>query len=350
MVIINGKKIGRKYKPYIIAELSANHNGKIEKAFESIKVAKKMKADAIKFQTYTPDTLTIDCDKKDFQINEGYWKGDSLYQLYEKAYTPFEWHKDLFDYSKHIGITCFSTAFDKTAVDLLENLNTPAYKVASFEIVDLPLIKYIAQTHKPMILSTGMASLIEIEEAINTATSNGCTEIILLHCVSGYPTPFNESNLLCIPDLSNRFNLVTGLSDHTLGTSIPVAAVTLGASLIEKHFTLDKNNESPDSFFSIEPNELRELVINTKNAWKALGYPNYNLKKVEKNNIKFRRSIYIVKNIKKGEKFNKSNIRIIRPGYGLSPKYFNQLVGKTSKFNIQRGTAFDWSFINKEIV
>tara|TARA_B100001123_G_C15344010_1_gene1036184 strand:- start:5100 stop:6161 length:1062 start_codon:yes stop_codon:yes gene_type:complete len=346
-VKIKGREIGLHYPPYIIAELSANHNGSLERAKRSVKIAKEMGADAVKFQTYTPDTLTIDSDKEDFKIKGGLWDGFTLYELYKSAFTPFEWHKDLFSYSKSVGITCFSTPFDESAVDLLEDLNTPAYKVASFEIIDLPLIKYIARTKKPLIISTGMANKEEIQEAVEVAKENGSGEIVLLHCISGYPTPVEQSNLMTIPDMISSFNSPIGLSDHTLGIEVSIASIALGASVIEKHFTIDSSDKGPDSEFSLEPDQLKDLCIQCKSAWQALGKAGYERKEVEEQNIKFRRSIYAVKDIEFGEVLTKENIRRIRPGYGLSPKYFNDLIGKKASLKIERGTPLSWDMIEK---
>jgi len=335
---IANRKIGENHPPYIIAEMSANHNGKIERAFETIEMAKAMGADAIKMQSYTADTITINCDNEDFQIKGGLWDGYNLYDLYEMAQTPFEWHKPIFDYAKKTGITIFSTPFDETAVDLLEDLNAPAYKIASFEAIDLPLIKYVAQTKKPMIISTGMASLEEIEEAVETARQNGCEQLVLLHCISSYPAPVEQSNLRTIPDLGQRFSVVSGLSDHTLGTTVSVASVALGASVIEKHVTLSRKDKGPDSDFSLEPDELKQLCTDARTAWSALGMSGYDRKPAEEANLKFRRSIYIVKDMKSGETFTKENIRRIRPGFGLSPKYYDELLGACVNGDVKRGT------------
>lgn len=347
-ITINGTKIGPAFKPYIIAELSANHNGSIEKALKSIEVAAKCGVDAIKIQSYTPDTMTIDCDKEDFQVHGGLWDGYKLYDLYKWAQTPFEWHKQLFDKAKEVGITLFSTPFDETAVELLESLNTPAYKLASFEITDLPLIKRIAQTGKPLIISTGMANLAEITDAINTARENGCKELVVLHCISAYPAPIEQANLSTIADISKRFNVISGLSDHTLGTVVSVASVALGASLIEKHFTLDKSDKGPDSEFSLEPNDLVRLVKETKAAHQAVGIAGYERKPVEEASMKFRRSLYFVKDIKQGEIITEQHISRIRPGFGLAPKYYQQLIGKKVTKNITRGTATTWELINND--
>jgi len=332
---------GKDKEPFIIAELSANHNGSIERAFESIKVAKECGASAIKIQTYTADTMTIKSDRDEFKVKSGIWSGYKLYDLYNEAHTPYEWHKPLFDYAKEIGITIFSTPFDRTAVDLLEDLNTPLYKVASFEVIDLPLIKYIAQTKKPMIISTGMANLEEIREAVEVAKENGCQDLVLLHCISSYPAPIEESNLLTIPDLAEKFGVISGLSDHTMGTVVATTSVALGACVIEKHFTLSRDDKGPDSEFSLEPSELKMLCKDAKVAWRSLGKVGYSLKKSEK--LTSRRSLYIVKDIRKGEEITLENIRSIRPGHGLSPKYYNDLLGKKVAKNVERGTPVDWS-------
>ena len=347
LIKIKDRQIGENHPPYIIAELSANHNGSLERALKTIKMAKSMGADAVKFQTYTPDTLTIDSDKEDFRIKGGLWDGFTLYDLYKSAFTPFEWHEEMFNYAQSVGITCFSTAFDESAVDLLEDLNTPAYKVASFEIIDIPLIQYIASTKKPMIISTGMANKEEIQEAVDVARENGNNELILLHCISGYPTPVEQCNLMTIPDMKNCFGLPVGLSDHTLGIEVSIASIALGASVIEKHVTLNASDKGPDSEFSIEPDQLNSLCIKCKSAWEALGSAGYERKPVEKDNIKFRRSIYVVRDIDSGEALTKENIRRIRPGYGLPPKYFNELIGKRVKSRIEKGTPLDWGMLEK---
>ena len=326
---INGVNIGINYPPYIIAEMSANHNGKIENAFKIIEMAKRSGANAVKIQTYRPDTITIKSDKNDFKINDGLWKGRTLYDLYDWAHTPWEWHERLFEFAKKIGITIFSSPFDKTAVDLLEELNVPAYKIASFEIVDLPLIKYVASKNKPIIISTGMANKTEIQDAVNICLESGLEKIALLHCVSGYPAPPSDYNLKTISDMIKRFNLVTGISDHTLTNITSIASISLGVSLIEKHFTLDRNNGGPDDSFSLEPNELNELCESSYTAWSSLGKIDYNRKSSEKTNLKFRRSLYFVENIYKGEKITEKNVRSIRPGYGLSPKFYESIIGKT---------------------
>ncbi|WP_404936074.1 pseudaminic acid synthase [Pseudoalteromonas sp. 0303] len=343
---IDGKKIGPEFKPYIIAELSANHNGSIENAFKTIEEAAKCGADAIKLQTYTPDTMTIDCDKEDFQIKGGLWDGHNLYQLYQEAHTPFEWHKQLFEKAKEVGITVFSTPFDESAVELLEDLDAPAYKIASFELTDLPLIKRVAETGKPMIMSTGMANLAEIEEAIKTARENGCDDLVVLHCISAYPAPYEQANLATIPDLANKFDVISGLSDHTLGTVVSVASIALGACLIEKHFILDRNDKGPDSSFSIEPDELKRLVEDTEAAHAAIGNAGYERKPVEEQNARFRRSLYIVKDINEGELLTEAHVRRIRPGYGLAPKHFDDVIGKKATKFIERGTPVNWELLS----
>lgn len=345
---IAGRKIGPDFKPYIIAELSANHNGSIEVALKTLEAAAKCGVDAIKIQSYTPDTMTISCDKEDFQIKGGLWDSYNLYDLYKWAQTPFEWHQPLFAKAKELGLTLFSTPFDESAVDLLESLDAPAYKIASFELTDLPLIKYVAQTGKPMIMSTGMANLAEIAEAIQTARESGCQDLVVLHCISAYPAPVEQSNLATIKDLAQRFDVISGLSDHTLGTAVAVTSVALGASIIEKHFTLDRNEKGPDSEFSIEPDELKTLVEESNIAFQAIGHAGYEIKPVEESNIKFRRSLYFVKNIEQGETITEQHIKRIRPGYGLPPKYLSKVIGKKANQTIERGTAVSWELITDE--
>lgn len=338
-ITIDGRRIAEDCPPYIIAELSANHNGKLETALRIIEEAHKAGADAIKLQTYTADTITLNCDSEEFQIHGGLWDGKTLYQLYQEAQMPWEWHKPLFEHARKVGITIFSSPFDNTAVDLLESLNAPAYKIASFEAVDLPLIKYAASTGKPMIISTGMADAEEIEEAIQAAYDGGCKELAILRCVSGYPAPAEEYNLRTIPDMKQRFGLVTGLSDHTLDNTTAIASVALGASIIEKHFTLNRNGGGPDDSFSLEPVELTALCRDSKTVWSALGKIDYGCKPSEQGNIKFRRSLYFTQSINKGETIESHMIRSIRPGYGLPPKMLNEIIGKTAKINIQKNSA-----------
>lgn len=335
---IDGRSVGLQQPPYVIAELSANHNGKLEKALETISAAKACGADAIKVQTYTADTMTIDCDLPDFQITGGPWDGYRLYDLYQWAQTPFEWHKTMFDHARNIGISAFSTPFDETAVDLLEDLNVPAYKVASFEATDLPLIGYVASTGKPMIISTGMANAEEIGEAVSAARDGGCRQLILLHCISSYPTPIEQSNLSTIPDIRQRFGVETGLSDHTLGNTAAITAVALGASVIEKHFILDRNDKGPDSSFSIEPGELTSLCRDCRDAWRAIGNAGYERRAAEQQNLRFRRSLYFVRDIQAGETITPEHVRRIRPGYGLAPKFHADIIGRKVKTEVHFGT------------
>ncbi len=346
-MLINSRKIDQTQAPYIIAEMSANHNGDIKNAYKIIKMAKIAGADAIKMQTYTPDTLTIDCDLPDFQLTEGLWSGKSLYQLYQEAYTPWDWHKPLFDYAEKLGITLFSSPFDTTAVDLLENLNAPAYKIASFEAVDLALIKYVASTGKPLIISTGIANIEEIQEAIDAAREGGCTELAILHCVSGYPAPAEDYNLKTIADMQSRFAIPVGLSDHTLDNTTAITSVAFGACIIEKHVTLDRNGGGPDDSFSLEPAELQALCNGVKTAWQAIGKVDYGRKSSELANVKFRRSLYFVKDINTDETISKEHIRSIRPGYGLAPKLIEKLIGKKVNQPIKTGTPVSWELIVK---
>ena len=325
---IADRLIGRAHAPYVIAEMSANHNGSIENAFKIIEAAKQAGADAVKLQTYRPDTITLDCDSEDFRIHGGLWDGRTLYELYEQAHMPWAWHAPLFEHARKLGITIFSSPFDNTAVDLLEGLNTPAYKIASFEAVDLPLIKYVASTSKPMIISTGMADVEEIQEAIDAAREGGCKELAILHCVSGYPAPAEDYNLRTIPDMIQRFGLVTGLSDHTLDNTTAITSVAMGASIIEKHFTMDRNGGGPDDSFSLGPAELAALCKDSKTAWAALGKVDYGRKSSEQGNVKFRRSLYFVKGMKAGEVITPDAIRSVRPGFGLPPKMLSTVLGK----------------------
>ncbi len=347
MFRINNRLIAESEKPYIIAELSANHCGSIERAKMTIKAAKKCGADAIKLQTYTADSMTIKCDKADFKIKGGLWDGYNLYDLYKEASTPYEWHRSLFEFAKEIDITIFSTPFDENAVDLLENLDTPAYKIASFELNDLPLIEYIAKKGKPILMSTGMGSLEEIKDAVDTAQKAGCRELLLFHCISSYPTPSKDSNIKMILELKKEFNVQVGLSDHTLNNTSALAAVALGATAIEKHFILDRSEKGPDSSFSIEPNELEKLVTDSQDCWESLGSQFFKRPKLESKNKVFRRSLYFVKDLKKGEKITKSNIRRIRPGYGLSPKYIDQIINRKVNKNIYKGDRVTWEVIDK---
>jgi len=339
IIDINGRRIGLNYSPYVIAEMSANHNGEIDNAYKIIDMAKTCGADAVKLQTYHPDTITMDMNTPEFMIKGGLWDGQSLYELYKGAFMPWEWHKPLFDYAQKHNITIFSSPFDNTAVDLLEDLNTPAYKIASFEAVDLPLIKYVAQTGKPMIISTGMADAEEIQEAIEAAREGGCKELAILHCVSGYPAPAGDYNLKTLFDMQKKFGLVTGLSDHTIDNTTAIASIALGASIIEKHITLDRNGGGPDDSFSLEEEELSDLCAGAKTAWETLGKVDYGVKSSEQENIKFRRSIYFVRDLSAGDVITSTDIKSIRPGYGLLPKYMERLIGSRVLVDIKRGTA-----------
>jgi len=336
---INGRVIGRRQAPYIIAEMSANHNGQLEVALRIIEAAKRAGADAVKIQTYRPDTITLKSNLPDFQITEGLWVGRTLYDLYEWAHTPWDWHKPLFDYARKIGITIFSSPFDNTAVDLLEDLGAPAYKIASFEVVDLALIKYVAGTGKPMIMSTGMANAEEIAEAIEAARVGGCKQLAILHCVSGYPAPAADYNLRTLADMIERFGLVTGLSDHTLDNTTAITSIALGASIIEKHFTLDRHGGGPDDSFSLEPAGLNQLCRDSKTAWQALGQVNYSRKASEKTNTKFRRSLYFIKDLDEGDIITEDSVRSVRPGFGLAPKYLHEIIGRRLKQNVEANTA-----------
>ena len=345
-ITINNRKIGSEHPPYIIAELSANHNGDINRAYQIMEAAKAAGADAVKLQSYTHDTITIDCDSEEFQIHGGLWDGQSLYELYQGAHMPWEWHKPLFEKAKALGITIFSSPFDFTAVDLLEELNAPAYKIASFELVDLPLIARVAKTGKPMIMSTGMANKEEIQEAIDCARENGCNDLIILHCVSGYPAPADQYNLKTIADISDSFDVLSGLSDHTIDNATSIASVALGACLIEKHVTLDRSGGGPDDSFSLEPTELAQLCQDTKTAWLALGDINYDRTEAEKGNVKFRRSLYIVQDIEIGETFTPENVKSIRPGFGLAPKYYNNILGKRAAIGLTSGSPLKMEFVS----
>ena len=341
-VNIDGRDIGASCAPYVIAEMSANHNGSIENAFKIIEAAKLSGADAVKLQTYRPDTITLNCDLEDFRIHGGLWDGRTLYELYEEAHMPWEWHAPLFAHARKLGITIFSSPFDHTAVDLLEGLNAPAYKIASFEAVDLPLIKYVASTGKPMIISTGMADAQEIQEAIEAAREGGCKELAILHCVSGYPAPAEDYNLRTIPDLIERFGLVTGLSDHTLDNTTAIASVAMGASIIEKHFTLNRRGGGPDDSFSLEPAELAALCKGVRTARDALGQVDYSRKSSEQGNVTFRRSLYFIRAALAGEMLTVDMVRSVRPGFGLAPKYLETILGRRLRANIANGVAVTW--------
>ena len=344
---INGRKIGNGYNPYIVAEMSGNHNRDIKNALNLIKAAKESGADAIKLQTYTPDTITINHDNPEFIVNGGIWNGRKLYELYEEAHTPWEWHEQLFRYAEEIGITIFSSPFDLTAVDFLENLNCKAYKIASPEIIDLELIKKVALTNKPIIISTGMANQEEIKDAIQVANKNGNNKVIILHCTSAYPTPISESNLSTISEISRLFNVHTGLSDHSLGVDVACYACVLGACLIEKHFTLDRNKGGVDSEFSLNPYELKKLVEESKKINSILGNPAFGPTNAESISLTGRRSLYVVDKIRKGQEFSYKNIKSIRPGNGLKPKLLEKIIGLKASRDIEFGEPLDLNMVDK---
>jgi N-acetylneuraminate synthase len=334
-------------RPYIVAEISANHLGKLDNALRLIELAGQAGADAVKLQTYTADTITINHDGAEFRISGGLWDGRTLYDLYQEAHTPWEWHKPLFEKGKEVGITIFSSPFDASAVDFLEELDCPAYKIASFEAIDLPLIAKTAATGKPLIISTGMANLEEISEAVEVARSNGCKELALLHCISGYPTPVGEVNLKTLVDMQKRFNVVTGFSDHTVDKIVAPAAVAIGARIIEKHLILDRKLGGPDAPFSIEPSELTELVNACHAAWQASGSVSYDPAPSERPNLQFRRSLYVIKDMQAGDQFTSENIRSIRPNSGLPPKYLPEILGKRVNRAVKKGTPVKWDIVSK---
>ncbi|OOE36940.1 pseudaminic acid synthase [Salinivibrio kushneri] len=342
---IAGRLIGPQHPPYIIAEMSANHNGSLELAKQTLSMAKACGADAVKMQSYTADTITLDCDHDEFQIKGGLWDGYSLHQLYRWAQTPFEWHKPLFDHARKEGITLFSSPFDCSAIDLLEDLNAPAYKIASFEAIDLPLIRYAAQTGKPMIISTGMADETEIAEAVATARDNGCRELVLLHCISAYPAPIEQSHLRTIPTLASRYQTLAGLSDHSLTNTAAITAVALGACVIEKHVMLSEDSGGPDAAFSLTPPALSALCEQTHAAWQALGQSALTTRKAEASNRQFRRSLYVCEDIASGEPLTADNVRSIRPGFGLAPKHYDAVIGKRATRALIKGTALSWEDI-----
>jgi len=341
-VKIGSRLVGEKHEPYVICEISANHNGDKSRAYELIKAAALTGADAIKLQTYTADTMTIDHDSDDFLIEGGLWDGYSLHKLYTEAQTPFEWHAELFSYAKSLGVDIFSTPFDESAADLLDALDVCAFKIASFELTDLPLIRHVAKKGKPLILSTGLASLREISQAVEAVQAEGNSQIILLHCVSSYPAPIDQSNVRTVSHLAKTFGVVSGLSDHTLTSAASVASIALGGSVIEKHFTLDRSDGGPDAAFSLEPDEFRSLTRDCKDAWSSLGTASYELKEAERNNLKFRRSIYFVRDLDPGEIVSANDVRIIRPGFGLSPVEIEKVIGRRLKIKVTRGMATNW--------
>jgi pseudaminic acid synthase len=342
MVTIGGRKIGPGHPPYVICELSANHGGRLERALELIDAAAATGTDAIKIQTYTPDTLTIDHAGADFRISGGLWDGYTLYDLYKEAHTPYEWHAALVERARQRGVTLFSTPFDDTAVALLSSLNVSAYKIASFEAIDLPLIARVAREGRPMIISTGMTDVAEIGEAVAAARDAGAKELVLLHCVSTYPAKYQNANLRTIADIAERFGVVAGLSDHTPGTACAVAAVALGACIIEKHFTLRRADGGPDSAFSLEPEEFTRLVEDCRNAWLSIGSVDYSRSEEERGSMIFRRSLYVVEDIAAGERLTMANVRSIRPGFGLAPKFLPEIVGRQAARALKRGQALAW--------
>ncbi len=341
-IVIAGRRIALDMPPYVIAELSANHNGRLQTALNIIDAAKTAGASAVKLQSYRPDTITLDSDAEAFRIRGGLWDGRTLYDLYTQAHMPWDWHAVLFEHARKRDITIFSSPFDTTAVDLLESLGAPAYKIASFEAVDLPLIRYVAATGKPMIISTGMADMQEIGEAVHAARSGGCKELALLHCVSGYPAPSADYNLHTIADMRARFAAVIGLSDHTLDNTTALASVALGASIIEKHFTLDRSGGGPDDSFSLEPPQLEALCRDSRTAWEALGRVDYGRKSSEQGNAQFRRSLYFVKPLRAGDTVTADAVRSVRPGFGLAPKYIDQVVGRVLVRDVDYATPVSW--------
>ena len=344
MINIGNRIIGHEQAPFIIAEMSGNHNQSLDRALQIVEAAAKSGAHALKIQTYTPDTMTIDLDEREFHISDpdSLWAGTSLYKLYGEAYTPWEWHEPIFDRARELGLIAFSTPFDATAVNFLETLNPPCYKIASFENTDLPLIRRVAATGKPLIISTGMASVAELDETIRAARGVGCKDLILLKCTSNYPATAENSNILTIPHMRELFGCEVGLSDHTMGLGVSVASVALGATVIEKHFTLNRADGGVDSAFSMEPAEMAQLVAETERGWQALGKVNYCPAEAEKKSIQFRRSLYVVKDVKAGDVLTVENVRAIRPGLGLPTKYLNVVLGKHLKYDVARGTALEW--------
>ena len=344
---IADKFIGKKHPPFVIAEMSGNHNQSLERALEIVEAAAKTGVHALKIQTYTPDTMTLDLNEREFHISDpnSLWAGTSLYKLYGEAYTPWEWHKPIFDRARELGIIAFSTPFDDTAVDFLESLNAPCYKIASFENTDLPLIRRVAATGKPLIISTGMASLAELDDTVRAAREAGCKDLILLKCTSTYPASPENTNILTIPHMREMFNCEVGLSDHTMGVGVSVASVAMGATVVEKHFTLNRAVGGVDSSFSMEPAEMAQIVIETERAWQALGKVSYGATEAEKKSIVFRRSLYVVQDMKAGDIFSSNNLRAIRPGLGLPTKFIEQFIGKRITCDIKRGTPLTWDLL-----
>jgi pseudaminic acid synthase len=346
-IMIGGRRVGANFPPFIIAEMSGNHNQSLDRALEIVEAVAKAGVHALKIQTYTPDTMTLDLDEREFHISDpkSLWTGNSLYKLYGEAYTPWEWHKPIFDRARELGIIAFSTPFDDTAVDFLESLDVPCYKIASFENTDLPLIRRVANTGKPLIISTGMASIAELDDAVKAAHEAGCKDLILLKCTSTYPATAENTNILTIPHMRDLFDCEIGLSDHTMGVGVSVAGVALGATVIEKHFTLNRADGGVDSTFSMEPAEISQLVIETERAWQALGKVSYGATEAEKKSILFRRSLYVIKDLKAGDVLTSENVRAIRPGFGLPSKYLEVVLGKVVKEDIKRGTGLNWNLL-----
>ena len=344
IIKIADKVVGRNEPPFIIAEMSGNHNQSLDRALEIVEAAARTGAHALKIQTYTPETMTLDLDEREFHISDpkSLWAGTSLYNLYAQAYTPWEWHEAIFDRAKKLGIIAFSTPFDDTAVDFLESMNVPCYKIASFENTDLPLIRRVAATGKPMIISTGMANIAELDDTVRAARQAGCKDLILLKCTSTYPATADNTNILTIPHMRELFGCEVGLSDHTMGVGVSVASVAIGATVIEKHFTLNRAEGGVDSSFSLEPQEMSQLVVETERAWQSLGHVSYGATAAEQKSLVFRRSLYIVENLEAGDILTAENVRAIRPGFGLPTKYTNQVLGKVLKSAVQRGTALSW--------
>lgn len=347
MIKIGSKNIGQNVQPFVIAEMSGNHNHSLNRALQIVDAAASTGVDALKIQTYTPDTMTLNLNFGEFRIADSAspWAGKNLYELYSEAHTPWEWHQAIFNRAAQHGLICFSTPFDETSIDFLEEIGVPCYKIASFENIDLPLIRRAARTGKPLIISTGMASIAELAEAVVAARESGCKELVLLKCTSSYPATPENTNLLTLPHLRELFNCEVGLSDHTMGVGAAVASIALGASVIEKHFTLDRSDGGVDSIFSMEPNEMTQLVMEAKRAWQALGSVSYGPTDSEKKSLVFRRSLYIVKDIKKGETITSENVRAIRPGLGLKPDFLNLVLGRQFKIDAKKGTALNWSLI-----
>lgn len=347
MIKIGSREIGPQHAPFVIAEMSGNHNQSLDRALEIVEAVAKTGAHALKIQTYTPDTMTIDLDEREFHISDptSLWSGTSLYELYGEAYTPWEWHKPIFDRARELGIIAFSTPFDDTAVDFLESLDVPCYKIASFENTDLPLIRRVAATGKPLIISTGMATVAELDETVRAAREAGCKDLILLKCTSTYPATAANTNILTIPHLRELFDCEVGLSDHTMGVGVSVASVALGATVIEKHFTLNRADGGVDSTFSMEPPEMTQLVVEAERAWQALGQVSYGPTEAEQKSIQFRRSLYVVQDMEAGDVLTKDNVRAIRPGLGLPTKYYEIFLGKKVVTNVKKGTPVKWELL-----